>query len=291
MKKAFFFLMLIALVVSSDAQPARRPKAIILKPIGIVELNDKDLTIKEIAPDSPAQRGGLQVGDRIERVNRKRFRSREELLKYLNALEETKDIVFRVKRGRKTKNITLLPKEEKPLLGFSCAPKKYYTLEKRAKQTHAYLKGKKCAVSISTPTIRPGGLLYATLEIENLSDEKTRFEPREARALADDAPLKWLTPEGAATRIKKEQIDKEMSRHPIRRHKKFRAKIKTGEEFRSRLIREAIESVDIQPYETARGLILFDNPFRITEIKFIVKVGDETFGVKFEEFLRYSLKE
>ncbi|MCQ9208904.1 MAG: PDZ domain-containing protein, partial [Omnitrophica bacterium] len=233
---------------------------------------------------SPAEKAGLQVGDKIKRVNKKRFYSHKKLSKYLNALEEGKEIAFKVKRGRKARIITVVPDGERPVLGFSYTPKKYYLSGKSRKETQAYLQGTKYMISISTPRMRPSGILYAAFEIMNLSGQEIIFDPSQVRLLAGGAPLKWLTPEGAVGRIKKELIDEEMFRYPIRRHRKFKARINAREKLCSRLSKESLEKTNIKPYETARGFITFDNPFRITELRLIVKVGDETFRIKFDEF-------
>ncbi|MBI2577439.1 MAG: site-2 protease family protein [Candidatus Wildermuthbacteria bacterium] len=76
--------------------------------------------ITGIAPNSPAQNAGLQLGDIIQRIENKTKnqavepKTIKEITEFVNASKES-EIMITVDKGRETKNIALVPRSQPPV--------------------------------------------------------------------------------------------------------------------------------------------------------------------------------
>lgn len=71
------------------------------------EADSKDLVVKAVLADSPADKGGLKAGDRIQSAKGSKVKSAADLLEAVKKLPEGSSVKFTVKRGEDTKDITV----------------------------------------------------------------------------------------------------------------------------------------------------------------------------------------
>ena len=99
------------LVVPPSSEPPFSAK------LGVIIKEDKDgLLIKMVLPHTPAQRGGLRKGDLIIRADRQRVKKVEDLRAILYQKNPGDTVKVTIKRGKRTKTLTIGPfrtKEEK----------------------------------------------------------------------------------------------------------------------------------------------------------------------------------
>jgi len=68
---------------------------------------DKELVVKSVLADGPADKAGLKAGDRIETAKGKSLRKPEDLLETVKKLPEGSRLKLNVKRGEDSKEITV----------------------------------------------------------------------------------------------------------------------------------------------------------------------------------------
>ena len=81
-----------------------------LKDLG---LESSELYLGNVLKDSPAQKAGLMVGDRILKVGSEPVNKWEDLLKSVKGFDGSKPLAFTVQRGAETKVLEITPKETK----------------------------------------------------------------------------------------------------------------------------------------------------------------------------------
>ena len=72
-----------------------------------------DAIVSELVKGNPAEKAGMQVGDRIVKINGNKVKSSDDVSLYIQIEKKNKPITFTVKRDGKTLDIEVKPKKEK----------------------------------------------------------------------------------------------------------------------------------------------------------------------------------
>ncbi len=154
---------------------ATAPKPVILTPISHNNYLPSTCKISYIFPGSPAEKSGIKLNDKIQKINGLSAKDVDGILNLLKS--SSKDVVLELTRDKKSIVISASLNDTPPRLGIKCDLDGVEVIDYTADKSRKYIISQKGPYEFSAFASIISGLTFVHVRIANYSDHAMRVDP------------------------------------------------------------------------------------------------------------------
>lgn len=285
MKRYFLVLFAIFLVDIHMSYSAAEEglKAVILRPVKPQYFQNRPIIVLEVIEDSPAAVAGLEVGDLVVEVNKKKVLTKSQFVEVLSEEKSRGNVSFSILREGVSKILTAEFEDPTQKLGIDIGD--YFVIaQKRAHLPTMSQRKANFGIGINGVET-PQGIVKFNIRVDNFSENDTKIGSDSIVVTANGMKLHRLSPEDVIDMIypKAKRLEDTISlgRRPLsKKEQKLLSKRRRELKMLGQL---DLKDSSIPHKGFVIGSLFYNNRFQAYPVALEIRVGDQVFNFTFDK--------